>query len=107
MLDPESRQRELEVKDMLRQSLRQAASRLHGYRVFLFGSRATGTARPRSDFDVGVDGESPLPLEDFYAIEDLFESLPTLYRIDWVDFGRVSPEFKARATKRIEVLYDQ
>jgi predicted nucleotidyltransferase len=106
-LDQESRQREREIKDMLRESLRQASDRLRGHRVFLFGSRAAGTARPRSDFDVGVDGDGPLPLRDFYAIEALFDALPTLYRIDWVDLQRVSPEFRARATERIEILYDQ
>jgi|ETNmetMinimDraft_35_1059890.scaffolds.fasta_scaffold71116_3 predicted nucleotidyltransferase len=31
-------------------------------RVFLFGSRAAGTAHTRSDFDIGVYGKEPLPL---------------------------------------------
>ena len=31
------------------------------YRVFLFGSRATGTAGERSDIDIGIDGPAPVP----------------------------------------------
>ena len=77
---------------------------LRGYRVFLFGSRTSGTARDRSDFDVGVLGDTPLPLATFYKMEDLFEEIPTLYRIDWVDLNRVSPEFCREALKQTEVL---
>lgn len=79
---------------------------LRGYKVYLFGSRASGNARERSDFDVGVLGDRPLPLKTFYEIEDIFEELPTLYRIDWVDLNRASPEFRDRALRRAGVLYE-
>ena len=78
---------------------------MRGYQVFLFGSRTSGTARDRSDFDVGVLGDTPLPLATFYKMEDLFEEIPTLYRIDWVDLNRVSPEFRREALKQTEVLW--
>ena len=77
---------------------------LHGYRVVLFGSRAARSARDRSDFDIGVLGDAPLPLATFYKMEDLFEEIPTLHRIDWVDLNRVSPEFRREALKQAEVL---
>jgi uncharacterized protein len=78
---------------------------LRGYRVVLFGSRAAGDARDRSDFDVGVLGDAPLPLKTFYEMEDLFDGIETLYRIDWVDLNRVSPEFRREALKKSETLY--
>jgi predicted nucleotidyltransferase len=78
---------------------------LRGYRVLLFGSRASGNARERSDFDVGVIGEQPLPFKTFYKLEDLFEQIETLYRIDWVDLNCTSPEFRREALKKTEVLY--
>jgi predicted nucleotidyltransferase len=31
------------------------------YRIFLFGSRATGTAGERSDIDIGIEGPAPVP----------------------------------------------
>lgn len=92
---------------MLVRTLQANAHRLGGRKVVLFGSRASGKARPRSDFDLGIVGDTPLPLEDFYAIEDSLDELPTLYRIDWVDFARVSESFRERAMDNAEVIYEQ
>jgi hypothetical protein len=47
-----------------------------------------------------------MPLEDFYAIEDKLDELPTLYRIDWVDFARVGAQFRDRALRNAEVIYE-
>lgn len=91
---------------MIEQALRRLAPRLTKHRVVLFGSRASGAARQRSDFDLGIDGDAPLPLEDFYAVEDALDELPTLYKIDLVDFRRASPEFSARAKKHYRILYE-
>lgn len=97
--------RETEIKARIAEVMHRNADRLRGHRVFLFGSRVTGDARPHSDFDVGVIGDEPLPLDVFYAIEDQLDDLPTLYKIDWVDFNRVSPRFSERATQRVEVIH--
>jgi predicted nucleotidyltransferase len=92
---------------MLIETLHSVANRLGRRKVVLFGSRALGTARDRSDFDVGVVGDEAMPLEDFYAIEDLIEALPTLYRIDWVDLARVSQNFRTAAMEHAEILYER
>jgi predicted nucleotidyltransferase len=97
--------RQTEIKTLIADVMRRNADILRGHRVFLFGSRATGGARTHSDFDVGVVGEEPLPLKDFYAIEDQLDELPTLYKIDWVDFNRVSPRFKERAMQQVEMIH--
>jgi predicted nucleotidyltransferase len=76
--------REEQVKLMISDVMRRFAHQLRGHKVVLFGSRAGGKARPRSDFDVGVIGDEPLPVKVFYEIDDMLENLPTLYRIDWV-----------------------
>jgi predicted nucleotidyltransferase len=110
MREPLSRQTDTarigEVRRMIADALVACAPRLAGHRVVLFGSRARGTAGPRSDFDLGVDGAEPLPLVDFFEVEDALESLPTLYRIDWVDLRRVSPEFRERALRHVETIYE-
>lgn len=98
--------REEEIKQMIITQLHKVAPLLKGYRVFLFGSRAEGTSKPRSDFDVGVIGEQPLPLKTFYLIEDLFDEMETLYKIDWVDFNQVSSRFAEYALQHIEILYE-
>lgn len=45
--------------------------------VLLYGSRAKGTARERSDIDIAVAGA-----EDFDGLAEQVEDLPTLYSID-------------------------
>jgi predicted nucleotidyltransferase len=98
--------REDEIRHLLRDVFSKARDRLAGRRVVLFGSRARGDARPRSDFDVGVIGDTPLPLVDFYAIEDQIEALPTLYRIDWVDLTAASEKFRQSAMAQTELIYE-
>ena len=97
--------REIEIRNMIAEVMARNAGRLHGHRVFLFGSRAVGEARLNSDFDVGVVGDGPLALKDFFAIEDQLDDLPTLYKIDWVDFNRVSPRFRERAMQHVEMIH--
>ena len=45
--------------------------------VILYGSRAKGTARERSDIDIAVSG-----VKDFDTLSDEVEDLPTLYSVD-------------------------
>lgn len=45
--------------------------------VILYGSRAKGTARERSDIDIAVAGAA-----DFDLLEEKVEDLPTLYSVD-------------------------
>ena len=99
--------RENEIKQLIRRQLLKAAAELKGYKVVLFGSRARGEARERSDFDIGVYGERPLPSKTFYLIEDLLEAIQTLYQIDWVDLDRASPSFRTEALRQAELLYGQ
>jgi predicted nucleotidyltransferase len=73
----------------------------HAYQVFLFGSRATGTARERSDIDIGIEGPAPVPHEALAAIEEELEDAPTLYTIDVVDFKRLPETFRRFARQRI------
>jgi predicted nucleotidyltransferase len=71
------------------------------FSVFLFGSRATGKARERSDIDIGVEGPAPVSGSTLAAIQDEIEDAPTLYSIDIVDFARVPEKFRRVARQRI------
>ena len=48
--------------------------------VILFGSRAKGTNRERSDIDIAVKG-----VKDIWELQEKLEEIPTLYKIDLVD----------------------
>ena len=54
--------------------------RFHAKEVILYGSRAKGTARERSDIDIAVTG-----VENFDLLEEKVEELPTLYSVDMVN----------------------
>ena len=51
-------------------------------RIILFGSRAKGTHRERSDIDIAVSGVASC---DIFELEEELEDIPTLYTIDLVD----------------------
>jgi len=73
------------------------------YRIFLFGSRATGSAAERSDIDIGIEGPAPVPRRTLAAIHDELDDAPTLYTIDVVDFMRVPEKFRKVAQRRIRL----
>ncbi len=49
----------------------------HAKEIILYGSRAKGTVRERSDIDIAVSG-----VTDFDALVEEVEDLPTLYSVD-------------------------
>ena len=71
------------------------------YRVFLFGSWASGKARERSDIDIGIEGPRRVDPGVMLDIREACEALPTLYTIEVVDFALVAPSFRSEATSRI------
>lgn len=78
------------------------------YKVFLFGSRASGKAFPDSDYDIGIEADRPLTSSEHVEIQyDLEEKIRALQTFDFVDFSTVSDDFRKIASKEIEVLYEQ
>jgi len=71
-------------------------------KIFLFGSRADGTAHGRSDYDIGVLlGDQKIPQMAMVKIKDELENLYTLFSVDVVDFNDVSKNFYDVAMKNI------
>lgn len=75
--------------------------------IFLFGSRASGTADPRSDFDIGIRAAHVLDGREMAEIRDRLESVPILQTIDVVDFSCVSEEFQSLATRDRIMVYER
>jgi predicted nucleotidyltransferase len=71
--------------------------------VYLFGSRATGEARPDSDVDLAVLFSELVGLGDLVALENRFEERLGA-RVDLIDAGTCGP-FLALAAIRGERLY--
>ena len=77
---------------------------LTNYRVFFFGSRVTGQGTENSDIDIGIEGPAPVPWSVMAKVRGEVEELPTLYKIDIVDFQNVSSRFKKVATQSVEFI---
>ncbi len=101
----DSKKKECQIIESIKHILDLVSDDIKGYRIVLFGSRATGDSRERSDFDIGVIGLKKLPLQIFYKIESLLDEIDTLYSIDFVDMHEVSASFRSNALSKTEVLY--
>lgn len=78
---------------------------LPGQRViYFFGSRTTGRYTDRSDYDFGIDTGNKISLELMCRMKEELERLPTLHRIDLVDFQRVSSTFNDYAKRNAILL---
>jgi predicted nucleotidyltransferase len=73
-------------------------------KLFFFGSRVSGRGDERSDVDVGIYGSGPVPPRIWLDIQEAVEEIPVLYKIDLVDFQRVSPSFREVALQAVEEL---
>ncbi len=62
--------------------------------VFVFGSRARGTARPHSDLDLAVAADAPLPLGRLEVLRDAFAASDLPMQVDVVDYRAVSTAFR-------------
>lgn len=67
------------AEEVIRETARLCRS-FHAKEVILYGSRAKGTARERSDIDIAVSG-----VKNFDLLVEKVENLPTLYSVDLVD----------------------
>jgi len=86
---------------------REIAARFHLDLLVLFGSRATGRHRARSDFDLAVlDATSPLNAESRAALALELVQLLGTDSIDLVFLRRASPLLRYNALRRCIVLYE-
>lgn len=68
---------------------------LPNVRVWAFGSRTKGTAKRFSDLDLVILGEQPLTLTQLAQLNEAFSESDLPWRVDIVDWQRISPEFQA------------
>jgi predicted nucleotidyltransferase len=67
-----------------------------GRPVYVFGSRANGKARRRSDLDLAIGGDPPLTLHQRAMLTNDFDESDLPIEVDVVDLGTVSPDFHQR-----------
>ncbi|CAN5203806.1 hypothetical protein BH09DEP1_BH09DEP1_5680 [soil metagenome] len=75
-------------------------------KIYLFGSRATGTNGEFSDIDIAIDAGERLPITDIDEANAIMEALNIPYKVDIVDFHLVSDTMKALILKEKVVWKD-
>lgn len=77
---------------------------LRKYKIFFFGSRVSGGGNQHSDIDIGIEGPTEIPYEVMAKIKEDTENLPILYKIEIVDFQKVSSDFQKVSSANREYL---
>lgn len=77
---------------------------LPGRAVRAFGSRVQGTAKPFSDLDLAVMGETPLDFRQLAALKDAFAESDLSFRVDVVDWAVTSEVFRGIIEGAFEVI---
>ena len=73
--------------------------------VLVFGSRLKGTNKPFSDLDLAFICNDKLDLKKFSILKLKFEESDLPYRVDIIDYNRVSKEFKKLIDDNNEKIY--
>jgi predicted nucleotidyltransferase len=92
-------QQAYEVCDILRSVLMQAPSKLPvgtTIKAWVFGSRATGRARPYSDLDILISSPALLDWRARADLRDAFEASNLPFRVDVVEEARLAPNLASR-----------
>ena len=75
-----------------------------GCEVRAYGSRVTGDARKYSDLDLVIKAETPLDQNVLFGLKDAFETSDLPFRVDVLDWNRISDEFKNRILENYTVI---
>jgi predicted nucleotidyltransferase len=86
------------VAKIVRQEVKQ------DFRLFLFGSRADETNDARSDVDIGILAGNPISAKSLFTIREKIDEIPTLLKIDFLDFAAVDDEFQNAALKNAKEI---
>ena len=91
------------IEDVYAQ-IRSFAATAGARKVILFGSRAKGTNRPKSDIDLAVAG-----CPDFDSLESrLQDDLWSLLKLDVIDLDTdIDPRFRDEIVRTGKVLYEK
>lgn len=67
-------------------------------KFWVFGSRVKGTAKQYSDVDIAIMSDAPVDLLALSTLEEEFANSDLLFKVDLVDWHRISKEFQELIT---------
>src|SRR5690242_18574188 len=69
-----------------------------GTKGWVFGSRATGRARPYSDLDLAIDAGRPLTLDEIAGLTEAFSDSDLPYKVDLIDWHNIDDRWRPTIT---------
>ena len=88
------------VKERYKKQIIQAIEKfLPNCKIYLFGSRATGSHMPTSDIDIAIDNSKPIKLSVMLELEEFIEDLPIPFEFDIVDLNNAPKDLKKEILK--------
>ncbi len=72
--------------------------------VWAFGSRVNGTAKEYSDLDLVILSKEDLPPQKIFQLKDDFEESDLPFRVDLLDWNKISKDFQNIIQARYEVI---
>ena len=91
----------------LQELVRRVAVQPHVRRIWLFGSRARGEARERSDIDLAIEAPDAGPREWLEVCRVVEEDADTLLPIDLIRLEEASEGLRARVRAEGRVLFER
>jgi len=73
--------------------------------VRAFGSRVNHHPKKYSDLDLVVVSKEKIPLKTLFAIKEELAESQLLFRVDLLDWNRISDEFRRVVEKNYEVIW--
>lgn len=88
------------IKDILKYHLSECEVRV-------FGSRVHGGAKSYSDIDLVIVDREKVDIKTMFNIQEAFEESTLPFRVDMIDWHRISDEFKRVINNRYEVIQEK
>lgn len=80
--------------------------RSYPIKVYLYGSRAKGTAHKTSDVDIALLSDAKLPVGFIAKLKELIEESSIPYHVDVVDLNQVGDNFRNQVLKEAKLWND-
>ncbi len=94
------------LPDTVQSLLRYVVSKVSPNKVFLFGSRARGTQRENSDFDIAVVQKKCSEEDWTHVLVHLSTEPLTLHKVDLVEYETLAQDYKENIKKEGKALYE-
>lgn len=72
--------------------------------IRIFGSRLNKSPKKYADLDIAIFGKEKIPRKTLFDLQDEFEESDLPFRVDLLDWNRISKEFQGVIEKHYEVL---